>query len=214
MSGGGDPPPAPPVSPHPHPSSPAPGLTWTQQTSVTFDRLKLTNNRQQSAAAGATVEENQVASCSYQLCITYHRLSAHAQVCLHSMHRYQPVVHITSLSPRHPLAATFAFPQTVFTTVTAYQNQQVGGDKRCESTLYSCAQITKLKIASNPFAKGFRESTRHTPSVQLPQPPGPAMVHSLHSLLALPHPYALYPPFRHPLLQYPKHGILQSVHYL
>ena len=149
-----------------------------------------------------------------QLCITYHRLSAHAQVCLHSMHRYQPVVHITSHSPRHPLAATFAFPQTVFTTVTAYQNQQVGGDKRCESTLYSSAQITKLKIASNPFAKGFRESTRHTPSVQLPQPPGPAMVHSLHSLLALPHPYALYPPFRHPLLQYPKHGILQSVHYL
>ena len=130
------------------------------------------------------------------------------------MHRYQPVVHITSLCPRHPLAATFAFPQTVFTTVTAYQNQQVKGDKRCESTLHSTTQITKLKIASNPFAKGFRESTRHTPSVQLPLSPGPAMVHSLHSLLTIPHPYSLYPPFRHPLLQYPKQDILQSVHYL
>ena len=60
---------------------------------------------------------------------------AHAQVCLHSMHRYQPVVHITSLSPRHPLAATFAFPQTVFTTVTAYQNQQVKGDNMCRNYL-------------------------------------------------------------------------------
>ena len=130
------------------------------------------------------------------------------------MHRYQPVVHITSLCPRHPLAATFAFPQTVFTTVTAYQNQQVGRDNILKMILPSCAQITKLKIASNPFAKGFRESTRHTPSVQLPLSPGPAMVHSLHSLLALPHPYALYPPFRHPLLQYPKQELLQSVHYL
>ena len=38
---------------------------------------------------------------------------------------------------------TFVFPETQFTTVTAYQNQ--------------C--ITKLKIESNPFAKGFRDSS-------------------------------------------------------
>ena len=69
------------------------------------------------------------------VCITYRRLYAHAQVCLHSMHRYQPVVHITSLSPRHPLAATFAFPQTVFTTVTAYQNQQVGPHWKAEAVV-------------------------------------------------------------------------------
>lgn len=41
---------------------------------------------------------------------------------------------------------TFVFPETVFTAVTAYQNQL----------------ITKLKIDSNPFAKGFRDSSRLT----------------------------------------------------
>ena len=29
------------------------------------------------------------------------------------------------------------------------------------SLFYMYVQITKLKIASNPFAKGFREATRH-----------------------------------------------------
>ena len=75
--------------------------------------------------------------------------SAHlspSQVCLHSMHKYQPVVvvRLSCQEKKETFSATFTFPQTKFTTVTAYQNQQ----------------ITKLKIASNPFAKGFRESTR------------------------------------------------------
>lgn len=39
---------------------------------------------------------------------------------------------------------TFVFPETVFTAVTAYQNQL----------------ITKMKIDKNPFAKGFRDSSR------------------------------------------------------
>ncbi|QQP57453.1 Tbox protein H15like, partial [Caligus rogercresseyi] len=39
---------------------------------------------------------------------------------------------------------TWIYPETVFTAVTAYQNQL----------------ITKLKIDSNPFAKGFRDSSR------------------------------------------------------
>ena len=37
---------------------------------------------------------------------------------------------------------TFVFEETQFTAVTAYQNQQ----------------ITRLKIESNPFAKGFRDA--------------------------------------------------------
>ena len=41
---------------------------------------------------------------------------------------------------------TFVFAETVFIGVTAYQNQL----------------ITKLKIDSNPFAKGFRDSSRLT----------------------------------------------------
>lgn len=58
------------------------------------------------------------------------------QIILHSMHKYQPRVHVirkdfsSELSPNKPIPAgegvkTFSFPETVFTTVTAYQNQQV-----------------------------------------------------------------------------------------
>ncbi|GBP38661.1 T-box transcription factor TBX20 [Eumeta japonica] len=70
------------------------------------------------------------------------------------MHRYQPRIHLVKLrdggGPITDLAReqhrTFVFPETVFTAVTAYQNQL----------------ITKLKIDSNPFAKGFRDSSRLT----------------------------------------------------
>ena len=71
------------------------------------------------------------------------------------MHRYQPRVHLVicrdpsgaAPSPaqlQHEPHHTYVFPETVFTAVTAYQNQL----------------ITKLKIDSNPFAKGFRDSSR------------------------------------------------------
>uniref|UniRef100_A0A8C1NYF5 T-box transcription factor 22 n=1 Tax=Cyprinus carpio TaxID=7962 RepID=A0A8C1NYF5_CYPCA len=59
-----------------------------------------------------------------------------------------PRIHVIEHSPLETLVSlpvdgvcTFSFPETQFTTVTAYQNQQ----------------ITKLKIDRNPFAKGFRE---------------------------------------------------------
>ncbi|GAB0086113.1 T-box transcription factor T [Sergentomyia squamirostris] len=95
---------------------------------VSFDKLKLTNNQ---------LDEN-------------------GHIILNSMHRYQPRFHIVYLPPKVsasrigiPASAdeqshfrTFTFPETAFTAVTAYQNQRV----------------TQLKIVSNPFAKGFRES--------------------------------------------------------
>lgn len=65
------------------------------------------------------------------------------------MHRYQPRCHVV-VAPSPPGSApnpqtenfkTFSFPETRFTAVTAYQNHR----------------ITQLKIASNPFAKGFRD---------------------------------------------------------
>ncbi|XP_056626092.1 T-box transcription factor TBX22 [Triplophysa dalaica] len=110
-----------------HPDSPCSGEKWMQQV-ISFDRIKLTNN-----------ERNE---------------SGH--IILQSMNKYKPRIHITMHSPHidlsqiHPsLPAegvhTFTFPETQFTTVTAYQNQQ----------------ITKLKIERNPFAKGFRDSTRN-----------------------------------------------------
>lgn len=99
-----------------HGDSPALGEMWTSQGSITFDKLKLTNNR-------CTIIQG--------------------QICLHSMHKYLPKVFIipvtkeqASLSPDillrdfedHGLPANseeFAFPETAFITVTAYQNQQV-----------------------------------------------------------------------------------------
>lgn len=79
------------------------------------------------------------------------------QIVLNSMHRYQPRIHLVRLSHGQSIPAnpkelqdldhkTYVFPETVFTAVTAYQNQL----------------ITKLKIDSNPFAKGFRDSSRLT----------------------------------------------------
>ncbi|XP_070770930.1 T-box transcription factor TBX15 [Enoplosus armatus] len=110
-----------------HPDSLASGDTWMRQV-VSFDKLKLTNNE----------------------------LDDQGHVILHSMHKYQPRVHVirkdfsSELSPNKPVPSgegvkTFSFPETVFTTVTAYQNQQ----------------ITRLKIDRNPFAKGFRDSGRN-----------------------------------------------------
>ncbi|XP_028656587.1 T-box transcription factor TBX15 [Erpetoichthys calabaricus] len=110
-----------------HPDSLASGDTWMRQV-VSFDKLKLTNNE----------------------------LDDQGHIILHSMHKYQPRVHVirkdfsSDLSPTKPIPAgegvkTFNFPETVFTTVTAYQNQQ----------------ITRLKIDRNPFAKGFRDSGRN-----------------------------------------------------
>lgn len=63
------------------------------------------------------------------------------------MHRYQPRIHLVKWREHSgPITdleqeqyRTFIFPETVFTAVTAYQNQL----------------ITKLKIDSNPFAKGL-----------------------------------------------------------
>ncbi|XP_072541258.1 T-box transcription factor TBX15 [Salminus brasiliensis] len=110
-----------------HPDSLASGDTWMRQV-VSFDKLKLTNNE----------------------------LDDQGHIILHSMHKYQPRVHVirkdfsSELSPTKPVPSgegvkTFSFPETVFTTVTAYQNQQ----------------ITRLKIDRNPFAKGFRDSGRN-----------------------------------------------------
>ncbi|XP_031692578.1 T-box transcription factor TBX18 [Oncorhynchus kisutch] len=110
-----------------HPDSPASGETWMRQV-ISFDKLKLTNNE----------------------------LDDQGHIILHSMHKYQPRVHVIhkergeELShvravPQGDGTRTLSFPETTFTTVTAYQNQQ----------------ITRLKIDRNPFAKGFRDSGRN-----------------------------------------------------
>ncbi|XP_071501911.1 uncharacterized protein [Diadema antillarum] len=100
-----------------HPDSPATGAVWMKQV-VSFHKLKLTNNN----------------------------LDQHGHIILNSMHKYQPRFHIVQandvFSLRWNSFVTFAFPETVFIAVTAYQNEK----------------ITQLKIDHNPFAKGFRDN--------------------------------------------------------
>uniref|UniRef100_A0A3Q2PK36 T-box transcription factor 6 n=1 Tax=Fundulus heteroclitus TaxID=8078 RepID=A0A3Q2PK36_FUNHE len=105
-----------------HPDSPATGAHWQSRT-VSFHYAKLTNNT----------------------------LDTRGHIILHSLHRYQPRVHV--IEARDMLRwgggqHTFVFPETQFITVTAYQNNK----------------ITELKINSNPFAKGFREDGMNSKS--------------------------------------------------
>ncbi|XP_060081063.1 T-box transcription factor TBX20-like [Ylistrum balloti] len=87
--------------------------------------------------------------------LTNNMLDKNGQMILNSMHKYQPRIHIVKKKATTPNTITnlegeeyrtFVYPETVFIAVTAYQNQL----------------ITKLKIDSNPFAKGFRDSSRLT----------------------------------------------------
>ncbi|XP_058477686.1 T-box transcription factor TBX6 [Solea solea] len=99
-----------------HPDSPATGAHWQSRT-ISFHHAKLTNNT----------------------------LDSQGHIILHSLHRYQPRIHV--IEARDVLRwgggqqRSFVFPETQFITVTAYQNNK----------------ITELKISANPFAKGFRE---------------------------------------------------------
>ncbi|KAG7314742.1 hypothetical protein KOW79_022045 [Hemibagrus wyckioides] len=100
-----------------HPDSPALGERWMQYP-ISFHKLKLTNNT----------------------------LNSKGLVVLHSMHKYQPRLHIVQAPD--PCGGhsggylRFTFPEAAFIAVTSYQNQE----------------ITKLKIDNNPFAKGFRDN--------------------------------------------------------
>eukprot|EP00118_Oscarella_pearsei_P007382 m.35818 g.35818 ORF g.35818 m.35818 type:complete len:584 (+) comp32186_c0_seq5:92-1843(+) len=122
-----------------HPDSPCTGHQWMRQI-VSFQKLKLTNNH----------------------------MDQFGHIILNSMHKYQPRLHIVRVQQfqdshfgaksdpaGRPFVSTHVFPETQFTAVTAYQNQQV----------------TQLKIEHNPFAKGFRgpdQGSRSTRSAGLP----------------------------------------------
>lgn len=88
--------------------------------------------------------------------LTNNDMDRHGHLVLNSMHKYQPRIHLVKRPDSGTAKSivdlekephkTFIFPEAIFTAVTAYQNQL----------------ITKLKIDSNPFAKGFRDSSRLT----------------------------------------------------
>nr|CAD7571590.1 unnamed protein product [Timema californicum] len=87
-----------------HPDSPFTGEQLRKQV-VSFEKVKLTNNE----------------------------MDKHGHLVLNSMHKYQPRIHLVKRhesqgnSPITELEAeefkTFIFPESVFTAVTAYQNQ-------------------------------------------------------------------------------------------
>ena len=124
VAGKADPPP--PARLYSHPDTPL-GPDALRRQVISFEKIKLTNNEMDKTG----------------------------QIVLNSMHRYQPRIHLVRIGPNQSVPTspaelqeldhkTFVFPETIFTAVTAYQNQL----------------ITKLKIDSNPFAKGFRDSSR------------------------------------------------------
>uniref|UniRef100_A0A3B5BEA4 T-box transcription factor TBX1-A-like n=1 Tax=Stegastes partitus TaxID=144197 RepID=A0A3B5BEA4_9TELE len=85
--------------------------------------------------------------------LTNNLLDDNGHMILNSMHRYQPRFHVVYAdpAPNSDLNAyrnfcSFSFAETRFMAVTAYQNHR----------------ITQLKIASNPFAKGFRTTDPQT----------------------------------------------------
>ncbi|XP_049636848.1 T-box transcription factor TBX10 [Suncus etruscus] len=95
-----------------------------------------------------------------KLKLTNNLLDDNGHIILNSMHRYQPRLHVVFMDPRKDSERyaqenfkSFVFTETQFTAVTAYQNHR----------------ITQLKIASNPFAKGFREADPDSWTVT-PQP--------------------------------------------
>ena len=88
-------------------------------------------------------------------------------IVLNSMHKYQPRILIIPCDqleklPYAPMYSSYVFPSTTFVAVTAYQNNRV----------------TKLKIAHNPFAKGFRErqtmNRKRRPEPEMEQVAGPS----------------------------------------
>ncbi|XP_050299837.1 T-box transcription factor TBX1-like [Anthonomus grandis grandis] len=99
-----------------------------------------------------------------KLKLTNNQLDDNGHIILNSMHRYQPRFHIVYLPPKTSQSSndetcndnfkTFVFAETSFTAVTAYQNHR----------------ITQLKIASNPFAKGFRDCDPDDGSPEVPSP--------------------------------------------
>eukprot|EP00106_Octopus_bimaculoides_P004384 XP_014771826.1 PREDICTED: T-box transcription factor TBX18-like [Octopus bimaculoides] len=86
--------------------------------------------------------------------LTNHKSLTPNQISLVSMQKFRPCIHLVEVINNEVCTNTehrFSFTQTSFITVTAYQNQE----------------ITRLKIARNPFAKGFRKTNKHRSSLDM-----------------------------------------------
>ncbi|XP_029475114.1 T-box transcription factor T-A-like isoform X1 [Rhinatrema bivittatum] len=109
---GGKPEPQSPSCVYIHPDSPNFGAHWMKAT-IAFSKVKLSN-----------------------------KMNGGGQIMLNSLHKYEPRIHVVKVGGPQKMISSFAFPETQFIAVTAYQNEE----------------ITALKIKHNPFAKAFLDA--------------------------------------------------------
>lgn len=158
---------------YPHPDSPFNGDLLSRQV-ISFEKVKLTNNEMDKSGhiilnsmhkyqprvhllelklPQTSSHHHQTTSKSFTSLSDHHHQhnnnNNHHHHHHHNHHRQQHNNnnhHQQQTQPHLDIEdyKTFVFPETVFTAVTAYQNQL----------------ITKMKIDKNPFAKGFRDSSR------------------------------------------------------
>uniref|UniRef100_A0A8D0HGF4 T-box domain-containing protein n=1 Tax=Sphenodon punctatus TaxID=8508 RepID=A0A8D0HGF4_SPHPU len=121
---GGKPEPQSPSCVYIHPESPNFGAHWMKAT-IAFSKVKLSN-----------------------------KMNGGGQILLNSLHKYEPRVHIVKVGGPQKMISSFAFPETKFIAVTAYQNEE----------------ITTLKIKHNPFAKAFLDAKESQGLVFSPSP--------------------------------------------
>jgi T-box len=128
-------------------------MAWTSANKSTVSRLSIISmdGPRQSCFSSLNRSTRHLILniCSFHLCslvqavsfekvkLTNNELDRQGQIVLNSMHKFQPRLHLVLLDPAHPkvigtvtdldrtVHKTFAFPQTIFTAVTAYQNQLV-----------------------------------------------------------------------------------------
>lgn len=90
------------------------------------------------------------------------------QIVLNSMHKYQPRIHLVRRVDNAPVrsidaeseCSTFVFPETVFTAVTAYQNQLVGLFQQQQQPLIPPTLVNFTCDENFRFLRGMISSAR------------------------------------------------------
>ncbi|XP_029475115.1 T-box transcription factor T-A-like isoform X2 [Rhinatrema bivittatum] len=92
---GGKPEPQSPSCVYIHPDSPNFGAHWMKAT-IAFSKVKLSN-----------------------------KMNGGGQIMLNSLHKYEPRIHVVKVGGPQKMISSFAFPETQFIAVTAYQNEEL-----------------------------------------------------------------------------------------
>ncbi|KAG7249500.1 hypothetical protein CRUP_011503, partial [Coryphaenoides rupestris] len=150
-----------------HPDSPASGETWMRQV-VSFDKLKLTNNE----------------------------LDDQGHIILHSMHKYQPRVHVIRKECGEELSPVRAVgrlgdgqPGTLgFTSRNVFHHVNRPPEPKAEPEIYERARrrgFTSVREgasargspAQSKQERGLHYPTKTTPNTHRPRPTAPTFIH-------------------------------------